>query len=109
MEYRIASTDDVRAIALLRWEATAKDGPVEQPREDFAAAFVEWADAVRTTHIAFPGTRPSMPTPAASSPTKPTGGGATQPVARSPLPTSRPATPTVLTPSTPATSCGVCS
>ena len=53
MEFRPASADDVRAIALLRWDATAEDGPVAQPRDDFAAAFVEWAHEVAATHTAF--------------------------------------------------------
>jgi GNAT superfamily N-acetyltransferase len=53
VEFRIASADDVRAIALLRWDATAEDGPAVQTRDDFATAFVEWAEAVKTTHTAF--------------------------------------------------------
>lgn len=53
MEFRIASGDDIRAIALLRWDATAEDGPVTQSRDDFAAAFVEWAEKVKRTHTAF--------------------------------------------------------
>ena len=53
MEFRVASSDDVRSIALLRWDATSEDGPVAQPRDDFAEAFVEWAEEVKTTHTAF--------------------------------------------------------
>lgn len=48
----MATADDVRAIAVLRWESAAQDGP-PQPSEEFAAAFVQWAQGVTATHTAF--------------------------------------------------------
>jgi GNAT superfamily N-acetyltransferase len=50
VQVRIATLDDVRAIALLRWETAAAPA---QPREQYARAFSAWAVDVAATHTAF--------------------------------------------------------
>ena len=52
VEFRVATADDCRAIAVLRWESAAEDGP-PQSCEAFAAAFADWAQELTATHTAF--------------------------------------------------------
>jgi hypothetical protein len=57
MEFRLATADDVRAIALMRWDTAARGTMPTQARDVFADAFVGWAHDVAATHCPLRTTR----------------------------------------------------
>lgn len=53
MDFRMASAEEIRAVAVMRWKTAARASMPTQPCDAFADAFVAWAQEVAATHIPF--------------------------------------------------------